>query len=124
MKIASPQTLTLPMMNSKNPEGSEFLQKLGNNIYKARTIRAWSLEYTAKQAGVVVNTLIRIEAGDERTGIGKYNSVLKLFGFDKALGEVGSPESDIEGEKLRRASLKNRPKQKRRGKLFIKQTPE
>jgi len=112
------------MMNSKNLEGSNFLQKLGNNIHQARIIRAWSLEYTAKQAGVVVNTLIRIEAGDERTSIGKYNAVLKVFGFDKALGDVGSPESDIEGENLRRSSLKNRPKQKRRGKLFTKQTPE
>lgn len=111
-------------MNTKKPEGSEFLEKLGNNIHKARTIRAWSLEYTAKQAGLVVNTLIRIEAGDERTSIGKYNAVLKLFGFDKALGEVGSPESDIEGEGLRRESLKNRPKHKRRGKIFIKETPE
>lgn len=111
-------------MNTKQPESSEYLKKLGDNIHKARTIRAWSLEYTAKQAGVVVNTLIRIEGGDERTSIGKYNAVLKLFGFDKALGEVGSPESDLEGESLRSASVKNRPKQKRRGKIFIKQMSE
>lgn len=112
------------MMNTKQPDSSDFLKKLGDNIHKARTIRAWSLDHTAKQAGVVVNTLIRIEAGDERTSIGKYNAVLKLFGFDKALGEVGSPESDLEGERLRSASSKNRPKHKRRGKIFIKQTAE
>lgn len=92
-----------------------YLQDLGLNLKEARMIRRWSLRFVSASAAVAVNTLLKIEAGDPDTSIGKYKQVLGVFGFDHQLRDLASPMLDVEARIIKTAPKSKAPKYKPRG---------
>ena len=77
--------------------------RLGLNIKTARKRRRLRQVVLARNAGITVQTLRRVENGSLGTGIGAYISTLWAMGIDSALADLASPESDIEGRTLEAA---------------------
>lgn len=76
------------------PAASEALKRLGANLAIARVRRKESQRVWAQRLGVSVPTLIRLEQGDARVGIGIYATALWLMGRVQALAELADPAQD------------------------------
>lgn len=82
---------------SPSCRGRRALRKLGSDIRDARRRRRLTMTVVAERAFTSRKTLQRIEAGDYRTSIGIYASVLQTLGLldrvanaaDAAADEVG-----------------------------------
>lgn len=77
--------------------------RLGQSIATARVRRQLREEDLAARAGISRVTLRRVEAGALGTGIGAYVAALWALGLHHDLGEVASPERDLEGQTLEAA---------------------
>jgi transcriptional regulator with XRE-family HTH domain len=84
------------------------LLRLGANIETARLRRRMTLEDLAARAGISRETASRVEAGRITTSIGAYAAALWVLGLLDPLGEVGSPNADVEGATLAAARLGQR----------------
>jgi transcriptional regulator with XRE-family HTH domain len=67
------------------PNATQFpvervLQRLGENISRARRRRYWSQDDLAEQIGLSVSTVRRLEAGDPGVRLQSLVSVLLVFG--------------------------------------------
>jgi transcriptional regulator with XRE-family HTH domain len=82
---------------------ADAVRQLGRNIALARVRRRMREEDLAESAGVSRVTLRRVERGELGTGIGAYAAVLWALGFQGGLGEILSPEKDLEGQTLEAA---------------------
>jgi transcriptional regulator with XRE-family HTH domain len=81
----------------------DTVAQLGRNIATARIRREFREEDLAAKAGITRTTLRRAEAGALGTGIGAYVAVLWALGLHHDIGEVASPNRDIEGQTLEAA---------------------
>lgn len=81
----------------------EAARRLGANVRTARMRRALRQTDLARRAGVTVQTLRRVESGSLGTGIGAYLAALWAMGLDSAIGDLASPDMDVEGKTLEAA---------------------
>lgn len=82
--------------------------RLGANIAAARINRRWRQEDLAAKAGVTRRVIIRVEAGKLGVGIGAYVAALWALGLHQDVGDLASPERDLEGQTLVAARLGER----------------
>lgn len=90
MPKAANSTKSLPASSQ------DALKRLGENLQLARLRRKESLRDWALRVEVSVPTLMRMEKGDPKVGIGAYASALWLIGLDKGLGDIALPSKDNE----------------------------
>lgn len=76
------------------PAAAEALRRLGANLAIARVRRKESQRLWAQRLGVSVPTLIRLEQGDARVGIGIYATALWMMGRVQALADLADPAQD------------------------------
>ena len=74
------------------PSTEKTLQKVGENIKKARLRRNLHAELVAERAGISVDTLSAIEKGVSTVSIGAYAAVLNALSMDKDLELLGADE--------------------------------
>lgn len=74
------------------PDAQQKLNKMGNNIKKARLRRNISMEVLAESARISNGTLYAIEKGTATVSIGAYVAVLTALGMDKDLELIASDE--------------------------------
>lgn len=72
------------------------LRLMGEHLSLARARRKESLRAWAKRMHVSVPTLVRMEKGDPRVGIGVYATALWLIGRDQALTDIAAPAADTQ----------------------------
>lgn len=91
------------------------LKAFGNNLKVARLRRRLPQSSIAARAGISLNTLSKIEAGDPGVSIGNVFSVMSAIGLDiTQLSETVSPANDLNGLKMESERLPQRartPKQ-------------
>ena len=83
-----------PSLAAMPPAATEALRRLGANLAIARVRRKESQRLWAQRLGVSVPTLIRLEQGDPRVGVGIYATALWLMGRVQALPELADPAQD------------------------------
>ncbi|MBS2029417.1 MAG: helix-turn-helix domain-containing protein [Deltaproteobacteria bacterium] len=84
------------------------LRKLGANLKLARTRRAVSLRDMADRMRVSVDTVVRMESGDPKVGIGIVATALSELGLDGGLKKLADPGEDLEGAVIERSQLPRR----------------
>ena len=72
------------------------LEILGEHLRLGRKRRKESLRSWSLRLNVSVPTLVAMEKGDARVGIGVYATALWLMGRDVALRELAAPENDAQ----------------------------
>jgi hypothetical protein len=72
------------------------LVQLGDHLSTARLRRAESLRDWAVRLNVSVPTLMRMEKGDPKVGMGVYATALWLAGFEDGLRHIASPSQDAQ----------------------------
>ena len=72
------------------------LVQLGDHLSTARLRRAESLRDWAVRVNVSVPTLMRMEKGDPKVGMGVYATALWLAGFEEGLRHLANPASDAQ----------------------------
>lgn len=72
------------------------LQVLGEHLRIGRKRRKESLRAWALRMNASVPTLVAMEKGDPRVGMGVYATALWLLGRDDALRTLAAPESDAQ----------------------------
>ena len=70
------------------------LVQLGDNLSTARLRRSESLRDWATRLNVSVPTLMRMEKGDPKVGMGVYATALWLAGFEEGLRDLAKPADD------------------------------
>lgn len=97
------------------PAVQRALRKLGADIQDARKRRRLPMAVVAERAFTSRSTLQRIEAGDDRVGIGIYAAVLHALGLLDGLAGLADIANDTTGQMLasidlpQRARLKKKP---------------
>ena len=77
---------------SLQPAARQVLERMGNNIKKARLRRNIRAEFLAKQASISADTLSAIERGVSTVSIGAYVAVLAVLGMEKDFEMVAIDE--------------------------------
>ena len=90
------------------------LVKLGDHLSTARLRRAESLRDWAIRLNVSVPTLMRMEKGDPKVGMGVYATALWLAGLEEGLRHLANPAKDAQALAQELHILK-RPKRSLRG---------
>ena len=91
------------------------LVQLGDHLCTARLRRAESLRDWATRLNVSVPTLMRMEKGDPKVGMGVYATALWLAGLEEGLRHLANPASDAQALAQELRILK-RPKRNVHGK--------
>lgn len=76
-------------------EAHSALARLGEHLALARLRRMESQRQWARRIGISVPTLIRMERGAPRVGIGIYVTALWMIGRAVALAEIADPSKDL-----------------------------
>ena len=76
------------------------LKALGENLKVARLRRRLPQSQVAARAGISLNTLAKVEAGDPGVAIGNVAAVMQAIGLGTPLSEIASPASDTSGLRL------------------------
>ncbi len=84
-------------LQALSPLLSDQLQKLGKDICFARKRRRMSMKSMAERMMVSIDTIQRLEKGDPSVSIGIIATALWIFGMQRRLGDLVSPESDTVG---------------------------
>ncbi len=84
------------------------LKALGGNLKTARLRRRLPQSQVAERAGISLNTLAKIEAGDPGVSIGNVAAVMQAIGLGTPLAEIASPGSDSSGLRLETDRLPKR----------------
>jgi len=95
-------------LNSLPSSTLASLQVLGEHLGLARARRKESLRAWAKRMDVSVPTLVRMEKGDPRVGIGVYATALWLIRRDQSLQELAAPAHDGQALAQEIATLQRR----------------
>ncbi len=77
------------------PSAAKALRELGANLALARLRRKESLKAWAQRLQVSVPTLMRMERGDAKVGVGVYATALWLIGRHGAMAELAAPKEDL-----------------------------
>ena len=94
--------LTLPIPVTR------VLRKLGHDIRDARRRRRLPMAIVMQRASISEPTLIRIERGDAKVGIGSYATVLFVLGMADRLADLVDPKNDPVGLELEEENLPKR----------------
>lgn len=94
--------LTLPIPVTR------ALRKLGHDIKDARRRRRLPMAIVTRRASISEPTLIRIERGDAKVGIGSYATVLFVLGMTDRLADLVDPKNDPVGLQLEEENLPKR----------------
>lgn len=94
--------LTLPLPVAR------ALHKLGHDLKNARRRRRLPMAIVGKRASISEPTLIRIERGDAKVGIGSYATVLFVLGMADRLADLVDPKNDPVGLELEEENLPKR----------------
>lgn len=78
-------------------EVTEICQRLGGRIRTARLQRKWRQQDIVDRTGYGRNTIINVEKGDPKTGIGIYLHILWLMGLAREIELIADPGLDREG---------------------------
>lgn len=89
--MVSTEKQTLPS------EVAEICQRLGARIRTARLQRKWRQQDIVDRTGYARNTILNIEKGDPKTGLGIYLHVLWLMGLAREVELIADPGLDREG---------------------------
>lgn len=99
-----------PALRILPPAATKALRVLGENLAIARIRRHESQKAWARRIGVSIPTLIRMERGDPKVGVGIYTTALWLMDRAGALADLAAPgedrgalESDVRKALKRRA---------------------
>jgi hypothetical protein len=84
------------------------LRKLGHDIRDARRRRRLPMAIVTQRASISEPTLIRIERGDAKVGIGSYATVLFVLGMTDRLADLVDPKNDPVGLQLEEENLPKR----------------
>lgn len=84
------------------------LKALGENLKIARLRRRLPQLQVAERAGIGLNTLAKIEAGDPGVAIGNVAAVMQAIGLGTPLQEIASPSADTSGLRLENERLPKR----------------
>jgi len=76
------------------------LTKLGGDLRVARKRRRISVRQMAERMMVSVDTLVRLEKGDPRVGLGILGSALWALGMHEHLAQLVEPDRDTVGKNL------------------------
>ena len=94
--------LTLPIPVTR------ALRKLGHDIRDARRRRRLPMAIVIERASISEPTLIRIERGDPKVGIGNYATVLFVLGMADRLADLVDAKNDPVGLQLEEENLPKR----------------
>ena len=100
--------LTLPIPVTR------ALRKLGHDIKDARRRRRLPMAIVIERASISEPTLIRIERGDPKVGIGNYATVLFVLGLADRLADLVDPKNDPVGLRLEEENLPKRIRRARK----------
>ena len=89
------------------------LKKLGNDINNARRRRRITKETMSKRAGIVINTLTKIENGNPNTSMAAWVSVLSVLGLTDNLKDICDLKNDEMGIILEDEDLPKRIRYKK-----------
>jgi transcriptional regulator with XRE-family HTH domain len=84
------------------------LRKLGQDISDARRRRRITVKLMTERADISKNTLARIEKGDPSVSMGRYASVLFVFGMAERFADLVDSVHDLTGRRLEEESLPKR----------------
>ena len=84
------------------------LNKLGEDLTRARARRGMSLRDAAQRLYVSINTVRNLEAGSPGVGLGILANALMLYGMLDRLGELANPANDRVGLALERRKLQGK----------------
>jgi transcriptional regulator with XRE-family HTH domain len=84
------------------------MRKLGHDIKDARRRRRLPMSIVAQRASISEPTLIRIERGDPKVGIGSFATVLFVLGMVDRLADLVDPKNDPVGLQLEEENLPKR----------------
>ena len=87
------------------------LKALGENLKTARLRRRLPQSQVAERAGISLNTLSKIEAGDPGVAIGNVAAVMQAIGLGTPFEEIASPALDLSGLRLESERLPKRARQ-------------
>lgn len=87
------------------------LKALGENLKTARLRRRLPQSQVAERAGISLNTLSKIEAGDPGVAIGNVAAVMQAIGLGTPFEEIASPAQDLSGLRLESERLPKRARQ-------------
>jgi len=90
------------------------LRKLGHDIKDARRRRRLPMAIVIERASISEPTLIRIERGDPKVGIGNYATVLFVLGLADRLADLVDPKNDPVGLRLEEENLPKRIRRARK----------
>lgn len=94
--------LTLPIPVAR------ALRKLGQDIKDARRRRRLPMAIVRQRASISEPTLIRIERGDPKVGMGSYATVLFVLGMVDRLAQLVDVNHDPVGLRLEQENLPKR----------------
>lgn len=78
-------------------EVTEICQRLGSRIRAARIQRQWRQQDLVERTGYARNTILNVEKGDPKTGLGIYLHILWLMGLAREVELLADPGLDREG---------------------------
>lgn len=84
------------------------LRKLGHDIKNARRRRRLPMALVTQRASISEPTLIRIERGDPKVGMGSYATVLFVLGMADRLADLVDSRNDPVGLQLEEEHLPKR----------------
>ena len=84
------------------------LKALGKNLKIARLRRRLPQLQVAERAGISLNTLAKVEAGDPGVSIGNVAAVMQAIGLGTPLQDIASPSADTSGLRLENDRLPKR----------------
>lgn len=90
------------------------LKALGENLKIARLRRRLPQTQVSERAGISLNTLAKIEAGDPGVAIGNFAAVMQAIGLGTPLSDIASPSADTSGLKLESERLPKRVRSTRK----------
>lgn len=84
-------------LNETPKEVTDICQRLGARIRTARLQRKWRQQDIVQRTGYARNTILNVEKGDPKTGIGIYMHILWLMGLAREVELLADPGLDREG---------------------------
>ena len=90
------------------------LKALGANLKIARLRRRLPQSQVAERAGISLNTLAKVAAGDPGVAIGNVAAIMQAIGLGVPMADIASPSDDTSGLRLESERLPKRARAPRR----------
>lgn len=90
-------TMESAKLNGTPKEVAEICMRLGARIRTARLQRKWRQQDIVERTGYARNTILNVEKGDPKTGLGIYLHILWLMGLAREVELIADPGLDRDG---------------------------